>query len=407
MKKTLAIILALTMILCVALTSCKIGDAPKEEEKEEKKEEVQENKDEASEDKAADDSDEIVAELNFDSLEKYNESLENVLAEIEPKAPLDEEVLGTVGVLPISATNVRYTYMVVDAPNEGKLTEEEIKDEIELFYKGNAALIEYAYKNNISLTKQDINSIKANITSMQFQLGDNYETAFAESPYTKFFYYFQTSVLQSLYSRLFEEMRLDHDSDMSKKVHEETLEYCNANDYVRAKHILIQFPAGEGENGELTDAQKQATLDKANEALEKVNAMGDISEFDALVKEYNEDPGMESYPGGYYFTKGEMVAAFEEAAYALEEGKTSGLVETPYGYHILLRLPLDDDAIYDSQIFFDNFGTALYNDITANLDSYEVVYTDNCDARIADFAVEYEELMAKTQSESTEETTAE
>ena len=74
-------------------------------------------------------------------------------------------------------------------------------------------------------------------------------------------------------------------------------------DMVRAKHILIQFPeVGEGENGALTDAQKEATLAEANEVLEKVNSMADISEFDALIKEYNDDPGMETFTDGYYFT---------------------------------------------------------------------------------------------------------
>ena len=55
------------------------------------------------------------------------------------------------------------------------------------------------------------------------------------------------------------------------------------------------------------------------------------------MKEYTEDPGLTSEPGGYYFFRGEMVDSFEDAAFALAEGEMSGVVESSYGYHILLR----------------------------------------------------------------------
>jgi parvulin-like peptidyl-prolyl isomerase len=53
-----------------------------------------------------------------------------------------------------------------------------------------------------------------------------------------------------------------------------------------------------------------------------------------------EDPGVASYPDGYLFQSGEMVAEFEDATAALEIGQVSGIVETTYGYHIIYRIPI-------------------------------------------------------------------
>ena len=37
------------------------------------------------------------------------------------------------------------------------------------------------------------------------------------------------------------------------------------------------------------------------------------------------------------FGRGMMVGAFEEAAFGMQVGQTSGIVETPFGYHIIKR----------------------------------------------------------------------
>ena len=63
-----------------------------------------------------------------------------------------------------------------------------------------------------------------------------------------------------------------------------------------------------------------------------------------MMNEVSEDPGKERYPEGYTFTQGTMVQPFDTAARELEEFAISDLVETDYGWHILLRLPLNPDG---------------------------------------------------------------
>ena len=63
----------------------------------------------------------------------------------------------------------------------------------------------------------------------------------------------------------------------------------------------------------------------------------DPAQFDALVMEYSDDPAKATNAGRYPdMKKGEMVAPFEAAAFALESpGQVSAPVKTAYGYHII------------------------------------------------------------------------
>ena len=116
---------------------------------------------------------------------------------------------------------------------------------------------------------------------------------------------------------------------------------------VRCKHILLLT------NGEdMTDEDKAAAKATMEAYLEDLRAVADDPErlhklFDELMQEYSEDTGLVMYPDGYVFGKGEMVQEFEDAAFALEPYGLSDLVETSYGYHILLRLPMEKGIVAD------------------------------------------------------------
>ncbi len=95
----------------------------------------------------------------------------------------------------------------------------------------------------------------------------------------------------------------------------------------RASHILI---GTEGQD----DEAKLASLAKANEVLALAQAEG--ADFAALAKEHSTGP---SAPNGgdlgHFPRNGVMIEPFAAAAWELEIGGVSGIVETQFGYHII------------------------------------------------------------------------
>ena len=121
------------------------------------------------------------------------------------------------------------------------------------------------------------------------------------------------------------------------------------NSYARVKHVLVQNqPTEQNEDGTVPDAEGYAEKAKikAEEVLAKAVAGED---FDALIKEYGEDPGMESTPDGYVIDKtgylldgsSAMVPEFTKGTFAVGSNEVNPeLVESSYGWHIIKRCDL-------------------------------------------------------------------
>ena len=119
--------------------------------------------------------------------------------------------------------------------------------------------------------------------------------------------------------------------------------YLEESGQYRAKHILlatIDLDTREPLDEEAV-AQKKALADELLSQLR--TAQEPIVLFDQLMNEYSEDSGLAANPDGYTTRKGKMVAPFENAALALKSGEISDVVESDFGYHIILRLPMDPD----------------------------------------------------------------
>ncbi len=134
--------------------------------------------------------------------------------------------------------------------------------------------------------------------------------------------------------------------------------------YVRVQHILIQSTP---EN----DAQ---ALAKAKEVIKK---LGEGADFDSLIDEYNEDPGMTS--GNYYtFTDGTMVKEFEVASKNLQVGEyTKEPVKTDYGYHIIKKYELSRDCEEFTEFKNEKVQSNINSMIEEKIDAMDVIKKDN------------------------------
>lgn len=82
------------------------------------------------------------------------------------------------------------------------------------------------------------------------------------------------------------------------------------------------------------EAFGSASKEKVQGLVDRIKAGEDFSE---LAKEFSEDPGSGAAGGDLgWFGRGVMVSEFETVAFALQPGELSDIVETQFGYHIIL-----------------------------------------------------------------------
>ena len=105
---------------------------------------------------------------------------------------------------------------------------------------------------------------------------------------------------------------------------------------IACQHILLRFQGATGAPDSLRRGRAE-TLAMAERVLAEVR--NPQVSFPVAAARYSDDVDTAAR-GGYLglFGPGRMVKAFDEAAFALQEGEISGIVETPYGFHIIRRV---------------------------------------------------------------------
>lgn len=153
------------------------------------------------------------------------------------------------------------------------------------------------------------------------------------------------------YTELMESKFMDKttvtEEDAKKHYDENTQQYMK----IRASHILIK-PDYSDPNVPVTEVREAATA-KAENLLAQIEDGADFAE---LAINNSEGP---SAPGGGdldFFGKGQMVPAFEAAAFELQPGQVSGIVETKFGFHII--------KVTDRLDTFDKAKEKIINDLT-------------------------------------------
>jgi peptidyl-prolyl cis-trans isomerase C len=95
---------------------------------------------------------------------------------------------------------------------------------------------------------------------------------------------------------------------------------------VHASHVLVAVQQSAGV------PEKTAARAKAESVLKQARAGAD---FGKLARTYSDDASKQRGGDLGFFPKGQMVPAFEAAAFALQPGQISDLVETPFGFHVI------------------------------------------------------------------------
>jgi len=229
----------------------------------------------------------------------------------------------------------------------------------------NAEYREAAKAQNIRLTEQE----KENVKSTKQQVISSYG---GDSAYKKFLK--ENNITDRFIqlmceSTVYYEKLADKVAKEEPVSEEELLKYFEDNkkalseEYRKAKHILILT---QDNSGKALSEEEQTSKKELAESLFDRIAQGE--DFDALMKEYSEDPGLSTNPDGYVFGSGEMVPEFEQATDSVSAGEVT-MCKSVYGYHIIKRLPIEYGDIADKVE-----AQAMKDKISARLKEWEEQY---------------------------------
>jgi peptidyl-prolyl cis-trans isomerase D len=123
------------------------------------------------------------------------------------------------------------------------------------------------------------------------------------------------------------EVDTEVDEEALKALYDEQSEKYITEEQRQARHILVSLPP-DSDMDAVAKARSKAQL--ILERLEKGEAFAEIASAES------DDPGSAANGGDLgFFGKGVMAPEFEETVFTLDKGERSGIVKTPFGFHII------------------------------------------------------------------------
>ncbi len=243
---------------------------------------------------------------------------------------------------------------------------EELKSLIEENAKRSAAISALAEKYGAVLTDEDNAQVEAYIASYIAQECYNDEATYKAS-------------LESYYmtGELFREMQKDTMlvyRTMEKMVEcgaikkdDATIDALMASDELLCiKEIFLENPSEE---------TREYVYNRALEAYNSLKNGADTSDIMRKYSSYNETEMSPEH--GYYTTEYEMPEYIWQAAEALDNGEVSEIIESVYGFHIVVRC--EKDTVYMEKIredITDRYVSAMYTkELYSAIDALMVEYT--------------------------------
>ena len=193
-----------------------------------------------------------------------------------------------------------------------------------------------ARENGVTLTDEDQKNLDEAIAAYIEEAGD--EEAFYQDLY-------EQGLMLDSYKRMISgsylyQHLLDMAADPSSKIYK-----APSDDNAYVDHILLMTT--DSESGEpLSEEDAAAKKAQAEDLLAQLQTSNDLETlFTTFADTYGEDPGRASGVGYLINPDTNFVQEFKDAAFALKPGEISGIVESDYGYHILLRKELTEDHL--------------------------------------------------------------
>ncbi|MBQ9671803.1 MAG: peptidylprolyl isomerase [Prevotella sp.] len=112
------------------------------------------------------------------------------------------------------------------------------------------------------------------------------------------------------------------------KIYDETVQRIGPDGLVQVSHILLRL------NQQASQEEQAAAKVRIDSIYKALKGGADFAE---LAKQVSQDPGSAQQGGLLPFVqRGQFVKEFEDAAFALQPGQMSEIVQSPFGYHIIL-----------------------------------------------------------------------